>query len=53
MRKKLCMLALARDLAAIASDTKDRDTAARLIALANEILTAAGHPPQAPGGGLH
>ncbi len=48
MSQTICMLALANDLGKIASETKDSDTAARLIALVNEILIAAGHLPKAP-----
>jgi len=43
------MLALARDLGEIASETSDPVTAVRLIALANEILVAAGHLPKPSG----
>jgi hypothetical protein len=47
MSNEPCMLDLARDLAEIASETRDPDTAIRLIALANEVLAAAGHLPTA------
>jgi hypothetical protein len=49
MSKTICILALARDLGKIASETSDPVTAVRLIALANEILAAAGHLPKPSG----
>jgi hypothetical protein len=45
MGNTFCLLDLARDLAEIASETHDADTAIRLIALANEVLAAGGHLP--------
>jgi hypothetical protein len=47
MSNKLCMLELARDLAKLASETHDPDTARQLIALTNEVLDASGHLPGA------
>jgi hypothetical protein len=51
MTTTLCLLRLARDLAKLASETRDPETAAGLIALVNEVLVAAGHLPKAAGGG--
>ena len=51
MSNIVCVLDLARELAEIASETRDPDTAAKLIVLANEMLTAAGHLPSAGGVG--
>lgn len=45
MSTTLCMLDLARDLAQIASETREPDTAVKLIALVNEVLVSAGHLP--------
>jgi hypothetical protein len=53
MSNILCMLDLARDLAEIASETRDPDTAVRLIALANEVLISSGHLPAAGSVGAH
>lgn len=46
MSKTLSMLDLARELAQLASETRDPDTATRLIALTNAVLAASGHLPQ-------
>ncbi len=46
MRTRLSMLELAHDLAKLASETRDPDTASRLIALTEEVLTTAGHLPR-------
>jgi len=45
MSNMLCMLDLARDLAQLASETRDPDTATRLIALTNVVLSASHHLP--------
>jgi hypothetical protein len=49
MSTQPCMLAFARDLGEIASETSDPETAVKLIALANKVLAAAGYLPKALG----
>ena len=46
MSNTIYMLDLARELAQLASDTRDPDTATGLIALANAVLDASGHLPK-------
>jgi hypothetical protein len=47
MATPLSMLDLARELAQIASETREPDTAVMLIALVNRILAATGGLPKA------
>jgi hypothetical protein len=47
MPTALYIVELARDLAKIASETREPDTAIKLIALVNKILTASGDMPNA------
>ena len=51
MRTRFSLPELARDLAKLASETRDPDTASELIALTEELLIAAGHLPGADGDG--
>lgn len=47
MSETLSTLDFARELAQLASETRDPDTATRLIALTTALLAASGHLPRA------